>query len=137
MADWGAEILQGCEAIARALDQAHGVGDYSAALEAARAALADSSRLPSARVLADMAAEHDNSFLRFVRARSQQTRQQLLAWPWVPQQQVRHERMARTSLDGQKAIEAADSLPFEIFRQQYVSASRLSLAARAAQAVAA
>ncbi|MEK9803699.1 MAG: glutamate--cysteine ligase, partial [Curvibacter sp.] len=84
-----------------------------------------------ARVLAAMASEHDNSFLRFVRARSQQTRQELLALPWTPQQQVRHEVMARESVEAQRAIEAADTMPFEIFRQQYVSASRLGLPARA------
>ncbi|MFN4360185.1 MAG: glutamate--cysteine ligase [Hylemonella sp.] len=136
--DWGLELVQACEPIARALDAAHGSGDYSAAVAAARAALDDPSRLPSARVLAAMAAEHDNSFLRFVRARSQQTRQELLARPWTPQQQVKYELMARQSVEAQRAIEAADTMPFEIFRQQYVSAARLGLPARAAaQAIAA
>ena len=136
--DWGAELVQACEPIARALDAAHGGSDYSAAVAAARAALDDASRLPSARVLAAMGAEHDNSFLRFVRARSQQTRQELLARPWTPQQQVKYELMARQSVEAQRAIEAADTMPFEIFRQQYVSATRLGLPARAAaQAVAA
>jgi glutamate--cysteine ligase len=136
--DWGLELLQACEPIARALDAAHGGSDYSAAVAAARGALDDPSRLPSARVLAAMAAEHDNSFLRFVRARSQQTRQDLLARPWTPQQQVKYELMARQSVEAQRAIEAADTMPFEIFRQQYVSAARLGLSARAAsQAVAA
>jgi len=67
-----------------------------------------------------------------VRARSQETRQKLLALPWTPQQQVRYEVMARKSLEDQKAIEAADTLPFEMFRQQYVSADRLGLAVPAA-----
>ena len=125
LADWGAEILQACVPIARALDAAHGGNDYSDAVQAARAALQDPARLPSARVLAAMAAEHDNSFLRFVRARSQQTRQQLLALPWTPPRQVRYEVMARKSLEDQRAIEAADTQPFEAFRRQYVSAARL------------
>jgi glutamate--cysteine ligase len=126
LAEWGGDILQACEPIARALDAAHGCTEYSAALQSARAALADPSDLPSARVLAAMTAEHDNSFLRFVRACSQQTRQQLLALPWTPQQQVRYEVMARQSVEDQKAIEAADTMPFEIFRQQYVSPERLT-----------
>ncbi len=130
--DWGSELVQACEPIARALDAAHGCTDYSAALASARAGLDHPSLLPSARVLAEMASGHDNSFLRFVRARSQQTREHLLARPWTPQQQLRYELMARKSLEDQKAIEAADTMPFEIFRQQYVSPARLGLPSRAA-----
>ncbi|MCA3238452.1 MAG: glutamate--cysteine ligase [Curvibacter sp.] len=126
LVDWGLEILAACEPIARALDATHGGSDYSAAVASARHALAAPQGLPSARVLAAMAAEHDNSFLRFVRARSILARQQLLARSWTPQQQVKYERMARESVQAQHAIEAADSLPFEIFRQQYVSAARLT-----------
>jgi glutamate--cysteine ligase len=135
LTQWGEELLDACEPIARALDAAHGTHDYSEAVRSARAGLADPARLPSARVLAEMTAEHDNSFLRFVRARSQQTRQELLARPWTPQQQVRYEVMARKSLEDQKAIEAADTLPFENFRQQYVSPERLGLPTRAAAQV--
>jgi glutamate--cysteine ligase len=131
LADWGRELIEACEPIARALDAAHGCSDYSAAVASARMALDDPDRLPSARVLAEMAARHDNSFLRFVRARSQQTRQDLLALSWTPQQQLRYELMARKSLEDQKAIEAADTMPFEIFRQQYVSPARLGLPSRA------
>jgi glutamate--cysteine ligase len=79
-----------------------------------------------------MSAEHDHSFLRFVRARSQQTRQDLLALPWTPRQQVKYETMARRSLEAQKAIEATDTMPFEMFRRQYVSPARLVPAARKA-----
>jgi glutamate--cysteine ligase len=132
---WGEELLDACEPIARALDATHGTSAYSEAVRAARAGLADPARLPSARVLAEMVERHENSFLRFVRARSQQTRQDLLARPWTPQQQVRYEVMARKSLEDQRAIEAADTLPFEIFRQQYVSPARLGLPTRAAAQV--
>jgi glutamate--cysteine ligase len=123
--DWAAEILQGCEPLARALDAAHACDDYSAALAAARAALAEPQRLPSARVLQAIRAEHGGSFLRFVQARSQRVREQMLALPWTPQQQVRYERRARESLAQQQAIEAADTLSFEEFRQHYVSPERL------------
>jgi glutamate--cysteine ligase len=132
LADWGVEILQACGPIALALDAAHGGSDYSAAVAAARGALDRPEGLPSARVLAAMSAEHDHSFLRFVRARSQQTRQDLLALPWTPRQQVKYETMARRSLEAQKAIEAADTMPFEMFRRQYVSPARLVPAARKA-----
>ena len=72
-----------------------------------------------------MAAEHDNSYVRFVRAQSLQTQQALLALPWTEEQQARFEAMAQQSLADQRAIEAADTLPFEAFRQNYISPERL------------
>ncbi len=129
LTEWGAELLQAFEPIARALDAAHGGTDYSQAVRAAGVGLRDAATLPSARVLAAMAAQHDNSFRDFTRARSQQTRQALLDLPWTPRQQAYFEAMARQSLEAQKAIEAADTMPFEIFRQEYVSPQRLGLLA--------
>jgi glutamate--cysteine ligase len=35
--------------------------------------------------------------------------------------------MAEHSLEAQKRIEAADTMPFEIYRQQYLSPQRLGL----------
>jgi glutamate--cysteine ligase len=127
LTDWGTELLQEFAPIARALDAANGCGDYSAAVQSAQAALRDAAKVPSARVLGVMASAYDNSFTAFTRERSQQTRQALLDLPWGPAQQARFEAMARQSLEDQKKIEAGDSMPFEIFRQQYVSASRLGL----------
>ena len=132
LTEWGAELLQAFAPIAQALDAAHGSIDYSAAVRAAAAALRDASALPSSRVLATMAAAHDNSFVGFSRERSLQTRQVLLGLPWQPAQQARFEAMARKSLEDQKKIEAADTMPFEVFRQNYVSFQRLGLPTRAA-----
>ncbi len=123
--EWGGELLQAFGPIAQALDAAHGSKDYSQAVQAAGAVLQDAAALPSARVLAAMA-EHDNSFQRFTRERSQRAREALLALPWSAQQQVRFEALAEQSRLDQKAIEAADTLPFEIFRQEYVCPSGLA-----------
>jgi glutamate--cysteine ligase len=127
LTDWADELLQAFAPIARALDAANGCGDYSAAVRSAVSALHEPARLPSARVLAAMAASHDNSFVAFSRAQSLQTRQGLLDLPWQPAQQARFEAMARQSLEDQKKIETADTMPFEIFRQEYVSPKRLGL----------
>ena len=56
---------------------------HADAVRAAAAALADPDSLPSARVLAAMASAHDNSFVGFVRAQSEQTRAELLALPFA------------------------------------------------------
>lgn len=129
LTEWGSELLQAFAPIAQALDVAHGSTDYSAAVRAAEATLRDAAALPSSRVLAAMAAGHDNSFVVFSRERSRQTRQALLDLPWRPEQQARFEAMARQSLEDQRKIEAADTMPFEIFRQEYVSPKRLGLSA--------
>ena len=49
----------------------------------------------------------------------------MLALPWSQEQQARFEREAAQSVAEQVAIEAADTMPFEAFRQDYVSADRL------------
>jgi glutamate--cysteine ligase len=61
----------------------------------------------------------------FVRERSAQTRQHLLELPWTAAQQASAEAESRQSLLDQKAIEDSDSLPFELYRQEYVSEKRL------------
>jgi glutamate--cysteine ligase len=127
LTEWGHELLQAFAPIARSLDAAHACSDYSAAVQSAASALHDPSTVPSARVLAAMAASHDNSFTAFSRERSRQTQQALLGLPWSPAQQARFEAMALQSLEDQKSIEEADTVPFEIFRQEYVSPERLGL----------
>lgn len=122
---WAGELLNECLPLACELDAAQGSEAHAAALAAARESLDHPARLPSARVLEDLQRDHDGSFLRFVQACSSRTRETLLAQPWTPQQQVRYERMARQSQADQMEVEAADILPFEQFRQTYVSAERL------------
>src|SRR5450830_1207445 len=126
LADWGREILAQCEPIAAALDAAHRSTDYSQAVAAAHALLADPTQTPSARVLQSMAG-CDNSFVRFVRERSQATRDTLLAQPWSFEQQARFMALSQKSVADQRAIEAADVLSFEAYREQYVSPDRLGL----------
>ena len=126
LTDWGREILAQCEPMAAALDAAHRSTDYSQAVAAAYALLADPAQTPSARVLQSMAG-CDNSFVRFVRERSQATRDTLLALPWSFEQQARYMALSQKSVADQRAIEAADVLSFEAYREQYVSPDRLGL----------
>jgi glutamate--cysteine ligase len=125
LTEWGAELLEEFAPIADALDAAHGGTKHAEAVRAAGASLRDSSTLPSARVLAAMATEHDNSFVGFVRAQAAKTRDTLLALPFAAEQQAQFERMTQTSVEAQKRIEAADTMPFEMYRAQYVSPMRL------------
>ena len=125
--DWGTEIVAQCAPIAAALDAAHGTTDYSAALGAAMVGLNDSSTLPSARVLAAMAKDHDNSFVKFVRAKSEKTKAYFQALPFSREQHSHYMHLSEQSMADQKKIEAQDSMPFEMYRKQYVSAERLNV----------
>ena len=125
LTEWGEEIIAQCAPIAAALDAAHHNTLYSEALAAARVGLKHPETLPSARVLAAMAQHHDNSFVKFARAQSEKTRATLLALPFSGGQQTKFEALTRQSIAEQKKIEDADSMPFELYREKYLSPERL------------
>ena len=127
LVDWGAEIVADCAPIAAMLDQVHGTTDYGDALRSAEALLQNPDMLPSARVLAAMARDHSNSFSAFSLAQSQQSKGKLLKLPYSGAIHARMEEVVRQSVDDQKAVEAADTMPFEQYRQQYISPERLGL----------
>jgi glutamate--cysteine ligase len=134
LADWGAQILRECEAIAEALDAQAGGNQHREAVLRAWKVLDNPDTAPSARVLAAMAGDFDSSYIAFTRAQSQQTKAGLLALPYSDQLHNRFTRMAQESIDEQRRIEAADTLPFELYRQQYLSVERLGLPGQRAAA---
>jgi glutamate--cysteine ligase len=134
---WGEELLDQLQPIAQSLDRAHGGTAHADAVAQALAALQAPDTLPSARVLHAMHTGHGDSFLGFARAQSQQIHSHLLSLPWSSKQQARFEAMAAQSLADQRAIEAADSLPFENYRQEYTSPARLGQPRTESQALAA
>jgi glutamate--cysteine ligase len=105
----------------------HQTTDYSDSVRAAEALLAEPDMLPSARVLAAMARDHGNSFTAFTRSLSEQTKAKLLKLPYAEGLHAKLEALARKSLADQAAVEAADKVPFETFRQHYISPDRLEL----------
>jgi glutamate--cysteine ligase len=131
LVEWGQQVLAECAPIAAALDAAHGTQAYSQAVAQAVTKLAEPDTLPSARVLQAIRGEHGDSFTSFIRAQSLDTRERLLALPWSDEQQAHFERLSAESLAEQKRIEDNDSLPFEIYRERYVSADRLGQPAAA------
>ncbi len=131
---WGAEVLAECAPIAAALDAAHGGTHYAQAMAAAGAALEDSSLLPSARVLAAMGKDFDNSFVKFARAQSEKTQGILQGLPLTGEQIAHFNALTEESIAEQKKIESLDTMPFEIYRQMYVSPDRLGVRARGAAA---
>ncbi|TMH61697.1 MAG: glutamate--cysteine ligase, partial [Betaproteobacteria bacterium] len=126
LAEWGGEVLADCGPIASALDRANGTA-YREALGAAVAALADPDSTPSARVLQAMARDHGNSYVRFVLALSRAHRDTILELPLSAEVAERFARLAEGSLAEQRRIEAADTVPFETYRQRYLSAPNLNV----------
>ena len=87
--------------------------------------------MPAARVLAEMHERHGDSYTRFVLERSLAHRQALLDKPLPAETVERFARAAETSLAKQREIEAADKVPFETWRREYLKPEALGLDSRA------
>jgi glutamate--cysteine ligase len=126
MTDWGRALLGELAPIAEALDAARGGGAHRDALAAADAALRDPSKVPSARVLQAMAEKHANSYVQFALAQSLGHTRHFQRLPLAPEVDARFAQMAEASLVEQREMEAADDVPFETYRQQYLGQELLS-----------
>jgi glutamate--cysteine ligase len=124
MAEWGREVLDACQPIAAALD-ACGDAGHCDALSAAAAALRDPGSVPSARVLDAIEQRHDRSYARFALASSLEHAGTLQHLRLPAEVEGRYTLLAVDSLAEQREIEAADVLPFESYRQHYLSPDRL------------
>ena len=126
LAEWSEAVLRECAPIARALDAAHDTNAYGSTLAAAGNAISEAAATPSARVLRDIAAAHGDSYLDFALSQSARHREYLKALPWDAALNAKYERLAAASRDEQRAIEAADTTPFETYRRQYLALDLLS-----------
>ncbi|MEO6023410.1 MAG: glutamate--cysteine ligase, partial [Burkholderiales bacterium] len=127
---WGEQVIEECAPIAAALDVVHGGADYRNTLMAAAATLGDAASVPSARVLSRMAKDFDNSYVRFILAQSEQTKNALIQFPFSSDIAVRFSDLARESIEEQQRVEAADTMPFEVYREKYQSTERLGVPAK-------
>ena len=121
LAEWGRQLLDECNPIAEALDAARGGSGYRDAVAAAGASLQTPSLTPSARVLDEIVTGYRKSYLQFVLARSKQYRSDHLRLPLPAEVEARFKRVADESVAEQRELEEGDSVPFEVFRQQYLS----------------
>ena len=124
--EWGCEVLAECEPIATALDAANETTAHREALAAAVGALHDPAMAPSARVLQTMERDYGNSYTRFVLAQSLAQRDAILRLPFPAEVADRFSRLAEESIVEQRRVEAADTLPFETYRQLYLAPVRLT-----------
>ena len=127
LGEWGARVLAECAPIAEALDAATGSRAHRDAVASAIAALNDPAATPSARVLDAMARDYENSYVRFVLAQSVAHRESILNLPFAADVGERFAQLAEESLAKQRAIEAADTLPFDTFLERYLSPASLNV----------
>jgi glutamate--cysteine ligase len=125
LVEWAEQLLDEFAPIAAMLDARLGATTHHEALQSARAKIADPRTLPSARVLAAMSAEFGGSHLRFVRSRSEAVKHALLELAWSDTDTAHFGALAEASRREQALLEASDTLPFESFRQQYLSPLQL------------
>ena len=69
--------------------------------------------------------DHAGSFTAFVRAQSERTHAAMLALPVDADVQTRLTRQCVQSVQEQQAIEAADTMPFDVYLKEYLSPLRL------------
>ncbi|HEX6704068.1 MAG TPA: glutamate--cysteine ligase [Albitalea sp.] len=127
LAEWGAQLVDECVQIAATLDAATGGCAHRDAVASAALALREPQRLSSARALQAIASEHAGSYTAFARARSEHIRRSFAQRPFPADLQARFERLANESVQEQLRLERSDTVPFETFRQQYLSPQRLTL----------
>ena len=124
--DWLAELLDGLAPIAARLDTVWGDRAYGGALAAARAALADPSRLPSARLLDEARTLWRGEFTAMIAAMSQAARRSLLGQPLPIERSLHWAALAARSLQEQDEIEAGDQGSYEDFLAAYLDPARLT-----------
>ena len=127
LVDWAQELLAECRPIAAAVDAALGGTAYAAALDHVVSTMAMPAKLPAARVLDTMHRDFADSYTTFVNAQSAHSRDGLLRLPFTSDLAAKFDAMARESLLAQQRIEAADTLSFEDYRQQYLAPERLGI----------
>ena len=123
--DWGHTIVEEMRPLAQQLDAAHGGTLYLQALDAAVQGLDQPDTLPSARVLEVMQKDFNGSFVAFVRAQSERLKRDTLASAVSADKAERFKMLAEASWADQNKIEAADTMPFDIYLKTYLDPKRL------------
>lgn len=122
---WGLELVQALEPVAKQFDAVHNTQAYTAALQVAIQGLQQPETLPSARVLQVVQQGYAGSFSGFVQAQSALTKADMLKTPLAASAREKLEVQSRTSRQTQRDIEAADTMPFDIYLTEYLSPRRL------------
>jgi glutamate--cysteine ligase len=122
--DWAEEICTVLDSICGLLDGGVPDGPYCRALEVQREGIADPERLPSARMLAEMAAS-DESYFQYAMRMSREHQDFFVHSRLDDERSGLFEEEARRSLTEQQEIEAADTMSFPDYLEKYFRQSAL------------
>ena len=126
LTDWGLSLIPSLLTIAQTLDTVASTTCHTRAVEHAKDMLLQPDKLPSARVLQAVTEQFDGSFVAFVRHQSQCTKQALLDMTLSENLLSHFKDLSKVSYHEQQRIEDSDSLPFDVYLQQYLSPQRLN-----------
>ncbi|MGK9066271.1 glutamate--cysteine ligase [Stutzerimonas chloritidismutans] len=115
---WADELLDDIGQIAALLDRSQGSNAHAQALDEQRAKVADSRLTPSAQVL-DALHQSGESFSQFALRQTRLHAEHLRSQPLPAAQLAAFEQASRESLDQQAEMEAADTLDFDAFVEEY------------------
>ena len=116
--DWANEIFEQMSAGCDLLDKDADVHFYCDALQRQKAKIADPDLTPSARMLAEMD-QNGEEFYHFALRMSRQHQQWFAERPLDEARRRQFEALAAESIEKQRAIEAADDIPFATFLENY------------------
>lgn len=118
--EWGSQLLDDCETIAKLLDQANATDTYSNALQAQRTRVLDAAQTPSALILQQMKDEQI-PFFRFSMDQAIAHQAFFASRPLNPEEQRNFTESVRASIQRQHDMEAADTQSFDEFLKDYLA----------------
>jgi glutamate--cysteine ligase len=120
LTQWATELCDAMTGFAGLLDAGSGEDRYGRTLQAARDTVDDPDRTPSARVLADMRV-HGEGYFHFAKRMSEQHRDYFRQLERNAKTLQKIEASVEKSMQDQWRIEAADTLSFDEFLEDYFS----------------
>lgn len=120
LVDWAHELLNGCRAVANALDEVHETNDMEACVDAQFAKLADASRTPAAKMLGLMT-ERQQPFASLGLELAFEHHESLMKHALPPIRLAEFRALARQSDVDREELEANETEAFEDYLRDYLS----------------
>lgn len=120
--EWGGELFNNMEEVAKLLDIAYKTTEYTEALVVERGKLLDPNLTPSAQILT-VVQENKQSLTQYTLSRAKDYRSEAIARDYAFYNEQYFKEQAELSHQKQKEIEQADTATFDEFLQDYFSES--------------